>query len=139
MRLRVVLRRVDHVIAGDRQPNEIGSVHLGDLDPAMMIVEHLARITPLATAVSEATGEATLERAARLTIGLLEAVMIGRLPIEQGLQCIEAGRKVTETIVHAELMLEVARFNAAPLLAPAPRDPSTPSRARPTWLRTAKE
>jgi hypothetical protein len=89
--------------------------------------------------VSEATGEATLERAARLTIGLLEAIMAGRLPIDQGLQCIEAGRRATETIVHAELTLEVARFSAAPQPAPAPCDPTTPSRARPTWLRTAQE
>ncbi|MGD9511409.1 MAG: hypothetical protein AB7O95_05910 [Geminicoccaceae bacterium] len=44
---------------------------------------HLARITPLAAAVAEATGEATLDRAARLTIGLLEAIMAGRLPSDE--------------------------------------------------------
>lgn len=97
------------------------------------LTEHLARITPLAAAVAEATGEATLDRAARLIIGLLEAIMAGRLPIDQGLQCIEAGRRATETITHAELSRE-----AASLVELSPAEPKGPlpigHPARPKWL-----
>ena len=50
------------------------------------MTEQLARFAPLAIAVPEATGEGTVERAARINIGILETIMAGRMPVEQGMR-----------------------------------------------------
>ncbi|GEM_PF-3854377 len=44
MKLGMVLGRVDHVIAGQRQANRLGAVLAGDLDPTIVLAQHAARI-----------------------------------------------------------------------------------------------
>lgn len=106
------------------------------------VTEHLARAAPLASAVAEATGEGTIERAARISVGFLEAVMAGRMPIEQGLQCVDLCRKATEGILSAQVSKMAAGLGQdpqepAPSPAPDSEDPLIPPRSRPKWLKTA--
>lgn len=105
-----------------------------------LVTEHLARATPLASAVAEATGEGTIERGARINVGILEAVMAGRIPLEQGMRCLELCHKATETILSAQISLMAAGIGQDPQdppasPAPEPEHSTAPPRSRPKWLK----